>query len=244
MTGTDNDFWDYPPEQDIARYGEFRLTLVEQPFPVGAKDLPAHDPDRAREFAAALRTVDAVVEEAERIEAVERPPFATRADLDLIGVGCWGAVTEINDPALALSGGNHPLAEQAAALAERFPGAVVVGSATIDHSITYGTHVIHHPDGVRLFGAGWSGEGGWERLGTPREVVDAFGIDADDLAREDVDLDADPGSFYWEGLARLALLRVTPLHRKGRALSVLRVRHTEKAIGDLEDTWIRGLDEF
>ncbi|MFF9342406.1 MULTISPECIES: DUF6333 family protein [unclassified Streptomyces] len=241
---TGNDFWEYPPEQDIARYGEFRLTLVEPPFPAGAEVLPAHDPDRAREFAAALLTVDAVVEEAERIEAVERPSFATRADLDLVGVGCWGAVTEINDPALALSGGNHPLAEQADALAERFPGAVVVGSATTDHHMTHGTHVIHHPDGTRLFGSGWGGEGDWESSGTPREVVAAFGIGADDLAREDVDLDADPGSFYWEGLARLALLRVTPLHRKGRTLSVFRVRRTEKTIGDLEETWLRGLDEF
>ncbi|MGW0772623.1 DUF6333 family protein [Streptomyces sp. NPDC002835] len=241
---TDYDFWEYPPEQDIARYGEFRLTLVEQPVPGDVEALPAHDPGRAREFAAALRTVDAVLEEVERIEAVDRPPFATRADLDLVGVGCWGPVTEINDPALALSGGTHPLAEQADALAERFPGAVVIGSATIDHNITYGTHVIQHPDGARLFGSGWSGEGNWESAGTPQEVVDAFGIGADDLAREDVDLDAGPGSFYWEGLARLALLRVTPLYRKDRSLSVFRVRRTEKVTGDLEDTWIRDLDEF
>jgi hypothetical protein len=241
---TDYDFWEYPPEQDLARYGEFRLTLVEQPVPAGAEALPAHDPGRAWEFAAALRTVDAVLEEIERIEAVDRPPFATRADLDLVGVGCWGPVTEINDPALALGGGTHPLAEQADALAERFPGAVVIGSATIDHNITYGTHVIQHPDGARLFGSGWSGEGNWESAGTPQEVVDAFGIGADDLAREDVDLDAGPGSFYWEGLARLALLRVTPLYRKDRSLSVFRVRRTEKVTGDLEDTWIRGLDEF
>lgn len=207
----------------------------------------ALDALRAREFAAAFGTVDTVVEEADRIEATERPPFATRADLDLVSVGCWGTVTEINDPALVSTGGSFPLAEQADALAERFPGAVVIGSATIDHSVTYGTHVIHHPDGARLFAAGWSGEGDWDREGAPQEVVDAFGIGSDALEREGIDLDAHPGAFSWEGLTRLALQRVTPLMRKGRMLSVFRVRHTEETTGDLEDTWIGpfdGFDEF
>lgn len=241
---TDNDFWDCPPEQGIAQRGEFRLTLVERPFPGGDDALPAHDPVRARGFAGAFGTIDAVVEEVERIEATERPPFATRADLDLVGVGCWGTVTEINDPALVFTGGTFPLAVQAQALAERFPGAVVIGSATIDHNMTYGTHVIHHPDGARLFAAGWSGEGDWDRQGTPHDIVDAFGIAPDALERQGVDLDAAPGAFAWEGLVRLALQRVAPLFRKGRELSVFRVRHTEEATGDLEETWIGGPDGF
>ena len=242
---TDNDFWDCPPEQAIAWHGEFRLTLVERPFPTGeGVVLPAHDPARAREFAAAFGTVDTVVEEADRIEATEPPPFSTRADLDLVGVGCWGTVTEINDPALVFTGGTLPLVEQADELAKRFPGAVVVGSATIDHHLTYGTHVIHHPAGARLFAAGWSGEGDWDRAGTSQEIVDAFGIGPDDLARRGIDLDAEPGSFHWEGLTRLALQRVGPLLRTGRTLSVFRVRHTEEATGDLEDTWIGEDDAF
>ncbi|UGY93059.1 DUF6333 family protein [Streptomyces gobiensis] len=241
---TDNDFWDCPPEQGIAQYGEFRLTLIERPFPVGGSVLPAHDPARAREFAAAFGTIDTVVEEVDRIEATERPPFATRADLDLVSVGCWGTVTEVNDPALVFTGGTFPLAEQADELAERFPGAVIIGSATIDYSVTYGTHVIYHPDGARLFAAGWSGERDWDREGTPQEVINAFGIGPDALERADIDLDAHPGAFPWEGLTRLALQRVTPLLRKGRTLSVFRVRHTEEATGDLEDTWIGEFDEF
>ncbi|MFJ6635001.1 DUF6333 family protein [Streptomyces sp. NPDC091376] len=241
---TDNDFWDCPPEQGIAQHGEFRLTLVERPFPGGAAELPAHDPVRAREFAGAFGTIDAVVEEAGRIEATERPPFETRADLDLVGVGCWGAVTEVNDPALVVTGGAFPLADQAQALAESFPGAVVIGSATIDHNMTYGTHVIHHPDGARLFAAGWSGEGDWDVEGSPRQVVDAFGVRPEDLERKGVDLDADPGDFAWQALVRLALQSVSPLLRKGRELSVFRVRHTEGATGDLEETWIGGPDGF
>ncbi|MFF6772319.1 DUF6333 family protein [Streptomyces sp. NPDC012637] len=244
MTDHHHDYWDYPADQDIARYGEFRLTLVQPPFPAAAEALPAHDALRAREFAGTLLAVEDVLAEVERIDAVDRPDFATRADLDLVSVGCWGTVTEVNDPAIACTEGDYVLLEQADALAARFPGAVIVGSATVDHPTTYGTHVIHHPSGVRLFGAGWSGEGDWLQDGSPHAVAEAFGIGADALAREGVDLDAGPGSLFWQGLARLALLGVTPMHREGRVLSVFRVRHTEKATGDLEDTWLGGLDDF
>lgn len=238
-----DDLWEYAPDEGLARHGEFRLTVVEQPFPGGAGTLPAHDPVRAREFAASLGTVDAVVEEAGRIEAVERLPFATRADLDLVGVGCWGRVTEVNDPALVTAGGTFPLAEQADALAGRFPGAVVIGSARIDHGVAHRAQVIHHPDGVRLFAAGWSGEGDWDRDGSVREVVEAFGIGAGDLARAGVELDEPDGDFDWEGLARLALRRVAPPARTGRVLSVFRVRRAEEVAGDLEDTWIGDPDD-
>ncbi|WP_327327879.1 DUF6333 family protein [Streptomyces sp. NBC_01210] len=105
---TDNDFRDCPPEEGIAQHGEFRLTLIERPFPAGGRVLPAHDPARAREFAGAFGTIDTVVEEVDRIEATERLPFATRADLDLVSVGCRGTVTEINDPALVFAGGLPP----------------------------------------------------------------------------------------------------------------------------------------
>ncbi|MER5852195.1 DUF6333 family protein [Streptomyces sp. NPDC002012] len=97
---TENGFWECPPEQGVAQHGEFRLTLIGWPFHTGGRVLPAHDPARAREFAAALGTIDTVAEEVDRIEATERLPFATRADLDLVGVGCWGTVAEVNDPAL------------------------------------------------------------------------------------------------------------------------------------------------
>ncbi|MFJ1548515.1 DUF6333 family protein [Streptomyces sp. NPDC088246] len=135
-------------------------------------------------------------------------------------------------------------AQSSCVAAERFPGAVIIGSARIDHNVAYGTHVIYHPDGARLFAAGWSGEEDWDREGTPHDVIGAFGISPDALERQGIDLDADPGSFSWEGLTRLALQRVTPLLRKGRTLSVFRVRHTEGTTGDLEDTWIGEFDEF
>ncbi|MER7727987.1 DUF6333 family protein [Streptomyces sp. NPDC096323] len=239
-----DDFWEYPPDRGIAQHGEFRLTVVEAPFPGGSGVLPAHDPVRARELTASLGTVDAVVGESGRIEAVERAPFGTRADLDLVGVGCWGPVTEVNDPALASTDGSFPLAEQADALAARFPGAVVIGSARIDHSASYGAHVILHPDGVRLFAAGWSGEGDWDREGSVREVVEVFGIGGQERAEAGIELDDDPEEFAWEGLTRLALGRVAPMARAGRVLSVFRVRRTEEVAGDLEDTWIGEPDGF
>jgi hypothetical protein len=72
MTDSDNDFWECPPEQAIAWHGEFRLSLVERPFPTDDGVLPAHDPARAREFAAAFGTIGTVLGEADRIEATER----------------------------------------------------------------------------------------------------------------------------------------------------------------------------
>ncbi|MEU8619636.1 DUF6333 family protein [Streptomyces sp. NPDC048623] len=235
---TDDEYWTYPPEQGLARYGEFRLTMVEPPYAAGAEELPEHDPGRAREFAAGLRTVAAVVDEEERIGATERMAFGTREDLGLVGVGCWGPVSEANDPALAFAGGTFPLAEQADELVERFPGAVVIGSATVDHPLTFHTHVFHHPSGARLFAAGWAGEEDWDVEGSPYEIAEAFGIPSGALAERGVQLGARPGDFAWEGLTRLALRSVGPLLRTGRELSVFRVRRTEGTAGDLEETWI------
>ncbi|MEU6977675.1 MULTISPECIES: DUF6333 family protein [unclassified Streptomyces] len=230
--------WTYPAEQELARYGEFRITVVEPPFPVGMDGLPAHDPERARELAVGLGTVDGVVAEVDRIEAVRRMPFATRADLDLVGIGHWGGLIEINDPALAFTGGDFPLAKVAEELSRRHPGAAVIGSTTVDHHATHHTHVIHHPDGTRLFASGWAGEGDWDLSGAPRDIAVAFGIGAAELAERAVELDAEPGDLSWEGLTRAVLRSVGPLPRSGRTLSVFRVRRDERTAGDLEETWI------
>ncbi|MFJ3902920.1 DUF6333 family protein [Streptomyces sp. NPDC090025] len=230
--------WRHSAERELARYGEFRLTVVEPPFPAGADVLPDHDPVRAREVAEALGTVAGVLGEVSRIEAVERMPFGTRADLDLVGIGCWGGLTEINDPALAYPGGEFPLANLAEEVSRRHPAAVVIGSATVDQHATHHTQVIHHPDGTRLFASGWAGEGDWDLAGAPREIAVAFGVGADELEERGVDLDAEPGDLDWAGLARAALRSVSPLLRTGRTLSVFRVRRDGRTAGDLEETWI------
>ncbi|MCX4447727.1 DUF6333 family protein [Streptomyces sp. NBC_01789] len=239
-----DEVWEYGPDEELAQHGEFRLTVVGPPFPGGDGELPAHDPARAADLVAALGTVDAVVGEEGRIEAVERPSFATRADLDLVAVGCWGPVSEVDDPALAAGGDGSALAEQADALAARFPGAAVIGSVRVDHSVAYSAHVVQHPHGARLFAAGWSGEGDWDREGGVAEVAGAFGIDAAGLRDAGIDPDAEPGDLAWESLIRLVLRRTSPLPRAGRTLSVFRVRRSEGTAGDLEDTWIGEPDGF
>lgn len=234
----DTDFWDAGEDEEIARHGEFSLTVVHAPFPGDAAVLPAHDPDRAREFVASFGTIDAVLEELGTTDATEPVPLATRRDLDLVSVGCWGNVTEIIDPALGHCGDSFPVLEQSLALRERHPDAVIIGSATIDYNMTYGTWVISHPNGTNLFAAGWHGEDNWDFDGDVRAVVESFGITADALAEKHVDLDEDVNGFYWDGLARLALGRVAPLNKVGRVMSEFRVRHTEDTTFDMEETWL------
>jgi hypothetical protein len=72
----------------------------------------------------------------------------TRADLELVRVGCWGGVTKITDPGLVHCNGLYPVEEQAESLAERFPGAVIIASCAIDYNMTYGAWKIIHPDGT------------------------------------------------------------------------------------------------
>jgi hypothetical protein len=232
------DFWSVGEEQKILRHGEFGLTVVHAPFPGALATLPAHDPDRAREFVGAFGTVDAVLAELGLDSATDPAPFATRRDLERVSVGCWGNVTRIVDPALGHRGDSFPVLEQSEALRERFPDAVIIASATIDYNMTYGAWVISHPSGASVFAAGWHGEENWDFDGDVGAVVEAFGIPAEALAEKNVDLDEDINGFYWEGLERLALGRVAPLHLGGRTMSVFRVRHTEDTTFDMEETWL------
>ncbi|MEW2297747.1 DUF6333 family protein [Streptomyces sp. NPDC006743] len=238
---TDNSFWDSAPDEPVARHGEFRLTVVHSPHPGPEGPLAAHDPVRAREFAAAFGTVDAVLGDLGTVPATDAIPLGTRSDLDLVRVGCWGGVTEIRDAALANIAGTFPVDEQADALARRLPGAVVVASVVVDHNSPYEAWKFVHPSGVNVFAAGWGGEADWTVLGDPAEVVTAFGIDPARLAERGVDPADEPGTLDWSGLARLALARVAPLDRRGLAASVFRVRHTEEATGDMEETWLQDL---
>ncbi len=231
-------FWSTGPDQEITRHGEFCLTVVDAPHPGGSAALPAHDPDRAREFVASFGTVDAVLEELDPVSATDPVSLATRRDLDLVSVGSWGNVTEIIDPALGHCGDTFPVLEQSEALRERFPDAVIIASATIDYNMTYGAWTISHPDGTSLFAAGWHGEEDWDFDGDVGAVVRSFGITDEALAEADVDLDDDVNVFNWDGLAQLALERVAPLNHEGRTMSVFRVRHTKETTFDMEETWL------
>lgn len=167
-------FWNVGEDQEVVRYGELALAVVRAPFPGGSVSLPAHDPERAREFVAAFGTVDAVREELLPASATEPVDLATRADLDVVRVGCWGGVTEIVDAALGNVGDDFPVWEQAQALRKRYPDAVVIGAATVEHDSTYGARAVLHADGPSVFAAGWHGEGDWDLQGDVRAVVEAF----------------------------------------------------------------------
>ncbi|MBB4782648.1 DUF6333 family protein [Streptomyces rapamycinicus] len=97
---SDETLWDFPSDEPVERHGEFTLTVVRPPFPGPDGALPAHDEARARAFAEAFGTVDRVLDHRETIAVTELIEVDTRADLEVIRVGCWAGVTEINDPAL------------------------------------------------------------------------------------------------------------------------------------------------
>lgn len=106
---TEDTFWNVEEDHEVVRYGEFSLTVVRAPVPGGAGVPAAHDPERAREFVASFGTVDAVLEELAPVGATEGVELATRADLDVVRVGCWGGVTEIVDAALGNVGDDFPV---------------------------------------------------------------------------------------------------------------------------------------
>lgn len=235
---TDESFWDSPADQPVARHGEGRLTVVRAPFPGPEGILPAHDAQRAGEFTEAFGTIDAVLEDLGAVTATEAIPMDTRADLDRVRVGCWGNVTEICDPALANTPGMFSVDAHVHALAERFPDAVIIASATIDHNPRYGAWSILHPSGLDVFAEFWHDEGDWQIDGEPADVIDVFGIDPAHAEAEGIEANAAPETINWENLARLACARVYPIDRRGMTASVFRVRHTKEVTREMEETWI------
>ncbi|PNG92981.1 DUF6333 family protein [Streptomyces malaysiensis] len=235
---SDETLWDHPSDEPVERHGEFTLTVVHPPFPGPDGVLGAHDEARARAFAETFGTVHQVLDEQGTIPVTEFIDVDTRADLEVIRVGCWGGVTEINDPALISLSERFPVQEQAEALADRHPDAVIVAAAEMDlPGADYGTWKIVHPDGARIFAAGFSGEEDWDVEGEVTAVLDAFGTTPERAAAVGVDPAQPPRSFAWDALARLALKAVSPTDRRGLMASVFRVRHTEDAIVAMEDTW-------
>ncbi|MGW2346441.1 DUF6333 family protein [Streptomyces sp. NPDC001661] len=237
--------WDEPADTKVRWHGDRRLTVVRharpRPAAVPAAGLPAHDPVAAREFAESFGTIERVLDDLGTVPAVERVFPETRSELEQVLVGCWGDVIEITDGGLVHCDGAHLVDEQAEALAERFPDAAVIASCVIDYSMPYGAWKFIHPDGTRVFAAGWDGEDDWDLEGSPADVAAAFGLTEREFAKAEIDLDAQAMSFDWSGLADLARESVSPLHHVERELSVFHVAHTEDAVGRMTEMW---LDRF
>ncbi|MEU7115439.1 DUF6333 family protein [Streptomyces sp. NPDC046182] len=234
---TDDSIWDSAPDASMLRDGTYSLTVIDNPSPHALEALPPHDPARAREVVASLAAVAGVAEELDpQHAATELVPQDTRADLELVRVGCWGPVTEITDAALAFRDGFFPLDDQAAALAERFPGAAVIGSARINFPVRYGAWVLLHPGGARLWAEGWSGEDPWNVQGSVEDILDAF--QARTALDPDFDFDAEPRTMDFTEVEDAVLRTLMPVDRRGRVLSVFRVARTPEAAARLEETWM------
>ncbi|MDQ8701302.1 DUF6333 family protein [Streptomyces sp. LHD-70] len=249
MTETaDTSSWYTPADAEVDYVGEYRLTVVRHaattPAASAGAELSAHDPVAARRFAESFGTIETVVDDLGTAAATEGLFAETRADLELVRVGCWGDVIEITDPGLVHRDGSHPVEAEAEALAERYPDAVVIAWCVIDYNMPLGAWKIIHPDGTRLFAADGAKEGDWELDGSVAAVTTAFGITAQDIADADLELGEEGMGPNWDGLCTLALSKVSPLYREGeegregRELSVFRVAHTEDAIDDMEEIWL------
>ncbi|MFF7178241.1 DUF6333 family protein [Streptomyces sp. NPDC008121] len=234
----DTDPWIRPPDHRVWGSGDATITLVLPPFPDRSEGFPAHDPAAARRFAEDFGTIDAVLEELTPLSPVDPVVLETRTDLDVVRVGCWGNVIALADPALADNGDAHPVREQVRALAERYPGARIVGSAHVDTGETHAEDAVVVPGAPALHSAGWSGEEPWTLTGDVWAVLDALGITPEAVEEEDVEIDEDPRFTEWEGVSRLAQGPCRPWGRKELRMSVFRVRHTEAATRRMEEIWL------
>ncbi|MFE0381489.1 DUF6333 family protein [Streptomyces inhibens] len=80
-----------PLAAGVLRYGEYSLTIFHPRIPgssTDAADLPAHDPAVARRFAESFGTVGTILEELGTVPATADVTAGTRADLELVRVGC------------------------------------------------------------------------------------------------------------------------------------------------------------
>lgn len=238
---TDISFWTLPPDRMVQGGGShYNITVVQPPFAVRAEDLPPNDPAGARAFAETFPTVDAVVEELDPVSACEIPYLATRADLDVIQVGCWGNVMAISDPAMVDDGNGTPLLYAVTKLQERFPGARIVGRVEVDCGESHTEDIIHLPGGPMFHASGWPTMDPWELTGAPHAVAAALGISADVLEEHDIDFDADPGEVEWADFATLALGEADPWPMGSLKTSAFRVRHTESYTRTMEELYFIG----
>ncbi|WP_327355278.1 DUF6333 family protein [Streptomyces sp. NBC_01304] len=241
---SEDNFWTVPADREVRGHGEYTITLVRPPFPVGTgpsthvtvKELAPHDPVRAREFAEAFGTVDAVLEELPLTDALPGGSPWTRADLDVITVGCWGNVIGISDPALVDNGNDCPVLEQTEALRERYPDARIIGSVDSDMGADHHEHTVYLPEGPTLHSEGWGGDR-WDLTGDPHAVLKALGITAESLVGTDAELSEDPSDTNWDAFGALALGPWSPWGFPTPKMSAFRVRHTEGAVALMEEIW-------
>ncbi|WP_164492834.1 DUF6333 family protein [Streptomyces lydicus] len=241
---TELSFWTLPAETAVrsSHSGEYALTVLDPPLPGSTAELPPHDRARARAFAEAFPTVDAVLEELPPLPASEALYAETLSDLDLITVGCWGNVTCISDPALAAyDAGMTPVLQEVTTLHERYPEALIVGSAAPDFGETHTEDVICLPEGLTLFASGFPAYATpWDVDGDPHAILNALDIDLAGLTddeREYLQLDAAPHLTNWGLLGGLVLEHCGRKLRTGLETSVFRVRHTEEYTSAMEEMW-------
>ncbi|MER7000557.1 DUF6333 family protein [Streptomyces sp. NPDC000410] len=235
---TDTAFWTCPPDREVRGHGvDYTLTLLLPPFPAGTVNFAPHNPEEARQFAESFDTVDEVLEELPAASAADSLALETRADLDIIRVGCWGNVISITDPALVDGIGDSPLLGASATLHERYPDARIVGSADIDLGEYHSEDIIQLPGGLLLHAEGWSGVEPLEVTGDPQAVVRALGISPETLVDESIDLDEESDEIDWRALGRLALGPCDPWGRSDLRMSVFRVRHTSGSTFRMQEAW-------
>ncbi|MEV8585715.1 DUF6333 family protein [Streptomyces sp. NPDC051180] len=237
---THTEFWTSPPDRVVQGSGTFTITILEPPFDVAATELPPHDPVRARRFAEEFPTVDAVLGELPGRPAGESPYLETRADLELIRVGCWGNVTAVSDPAFVDNGNDEPLLALTEELQRRYPHARIVGRAEVDCGEAHTEDVIRLPGGPLFHASGWPTMDPWKLTGDPHALVEALGVPAGVLEDLDLDLDEEPEDVEWKALVALGLGRADPWAWPHLQTSVFRVRHTEAYTLTMEELWFIG----
>ncbi|WP_433265616.1 DUF6333 family protein [Actinosynnema sp. CS-041913] len=232
-------------DREVNGHGESTIALVLPPFRPHSRSSPAnfapHDPARARAFAEAFPTIEAVLEELPHTNAVSTSPH-TRDDLDLVAVGCWGDVIAISDFALADDGLDWTLLNVTSALAERHPEARIIGAANIDRGENHDETAVHLPCGLKLHTEGWPAVDQFHIEGDPHAIVRALGISTEALAAAYIDLDEEPSSVPWEHFGRQLLDPYNPWGFAQLRMSYFRVRHTEEATLHMEDIWLAGVD--
>ncbi|MEV0649353.1 DUF6333 family protein [Phytomonospora sp. NPDC050363] len=233
------DFWTSPPDTLVRGSGIYTVTVVLPPIESPA--WPANDPARAREFAAALDTVDEVLEYEGEQRVAGGFGLQTRADLEWIQVGVWGNVIGVCDPALADNGNSWPVLEQVTELAKRLPGAKIIGNASVDRGESHEEVAWVVPGFEPVHSEGWAineDPALWTLTGDPQAVLDGCGL-AEPYSGIPYDAE-DPTATYWGGLSELILGEHDPWSRRLRA-SAFRVRHTEDATDRMEEGWLQGV---
>ncbi|GGT82339.1 MULTISPECIES: DUF6333 family protein [Streptomyces] len=231
-----NGFWTSPADRIVrGSMGHCNLTVLQAPYDVDGRALPANDPVRAAEFAASCDTVEEILEDLGARSALETPYPDRRSDLDVVQAGAWGHVLGICDPAFADNGNDTPLLHGAKVLRERFPDARVVGRVHFHAGADHTEDLVWLPDGAMFHASGWPGDEPFVVSGDPDAVIASLGLTGETLEGAGLYLDEDePNETEWSALATLALGQADPWNRPDVQTSAFRVRHTESAVRAME----------